>query len=87
MQNRCTTLKINEQSTFMSQIKVDISQNSFVSFILYLFYNADILKVFEQFKYKITIIDFVDDINILTYDTSITNNCRALKKIHVICEL
>jgi hypothetical protein len=87
MQNRCTTLKINEQSTFMNQIKIDISQNFFVSFILYLFYNADIFKIFERFKYKITIINFVNDINILTYDTSITNNCRTLKKIHVICEL
>jgi hypothetical protein len=87
MQNKCTTLRINEQSTFMNQIKVDISQNSFVSLILYLFYNADILKVFERFKYKITVINFVDDINILTYDTSITSNCKALKKTHVICEL
>jgi hypothetical protein len=72
---------------FMNQIKIDISQNSFVSFILYFFYNADILKVFERFKYKITIINFVNDINILTYDTSITSNCKALKKTHVICEL
>jgi predicted RNA binding protein with dsRBD fold (UPF0201 family) len=87
MQNKCTTLRINEQSTFMNQVKIDISQNSFVSLILYLFYNADILKVFERFKYKITIIDFVNDINILTYDINITSNCRALKKIHVICEL
>jgi hypothetical protein len=87
MQNRCTTLKVNKQSTFMNQIKVDISQNSFVSLILYFFYNADILKVFERFKYKITVINFVNDINILMYDTSITSNCRALKKTHVICEL
>ncbi len=87
MQNRYTTLKVSEQSTLMSQLNVDISQNFFVSFILYLFYNADILKVFERFKYKITIIDFVNDINILTYDINITSNCKALKKIHVICEL
>jgi hypothetical protein len=87
MQNKCTTLRINEQSTLMNQIKVDISQNSFVSLILYFFYNANILKIFERFKYKITIIDFVNDINILTYDINITNNCKALKKIHVICEL
>jgi predicted RNA binding protein with dsRBD fold (UPF0201 family) len=87
MQNKRTTLKINEQSTFMNQIKIDISQNSFMSFILYFFYNADILKIFERFKYKITIINFVNDINILTYDTSITSNCKALKKTHVICEL
>ncbi len=87
MQNKCTTLRVNEQLTLMNQIKVDISQNSFVSFILYFFYNADILKVFERFKYKIIVIDFVNDINILTYDTNITNNCKALKKTHVICEL
>ncbi len=87
MQNKRTTLRMSEQSTLMSQIEVDISQNSFVSIILYLLYNAHILKVFERFKYKITIIDFVDDINILTYDTSITSNCKALKKTHVICEL
>jgi hypothetical protein len=58
-----------------------------MSFILYLFYNADILKVFERFKYKITIINFINDINILTYDTNITSNCKTLKKTHVICEL
>jgi hypothetical protein len=87
MQNKCTTIKINLQSTLMSLIKVDISQNFFISLILYLFYNADILKVFERFKYKITITNFVNDINILTYDTSITSNCKALKKIYVICEL
>jgi predicted RNA binding protein with dsRBD fold (UPF0201 family) len=87
MQNKYTTLKINKQSTLMNLIKVDISQNSFVSLILYLFYNANILKIFERFKYKITIINFVNDINILTYDTSITSNCKTLKKTHVICEL
>jgi hypothetical protein len=45
------------------------------------------LKVFERFKYKIIITNFVNDIKILTYDINITNNCRTLKKIHVICEL
>jgi hypothetical protein len=87
MQNRYTTLKINEQSTLMNLIKVDISQNFFISLILYFFYNANILKIFKRFKYKITIINFVNDINILTYDTNITNNYRTLEKTHVICEL
>jgi hypothetical protein len=91
MQNRCTTLKINEQSTFINQIKVEIkiniSQNCFMSFILYFCYNANILKIFKWFKYKITIINFVNDINILIYDINITNNCKTLKKTHVICEL
>jgi hypothetical protein len=87
MQNKHTTLKINEQRTFMNLIKIDISQNSFISFILYFFYNANILKIFERFKYKIKIINFVNDINILTYNINFTNNCKTLKKTHVICEL
>jgi predicted RNA binding protein with dsRBD fold (UPF0201 family) len=87
MQNKHTTLKINNQSTFMNLIKIDISQDSFVSLILYFFYNADILKIFERFRYKITIINFVNDINILTYDINITDNYKAWKKTHVICEL
>jgi hypothetical protein len=73
--------------TFINLIKIDNSQNFFVSFILYFFNNANILKIFKQFKYKITIINFVNDINILTYDINITDNCKTLKKAHVICEL
>ncbi len=71
----------------MNLIKIDISQNFFLSFILYLFYNANILEIFKRFKYKITIINFVKNINILTYDTNIISNCKTLKKTHVICEL
>jgi predicted RNA binding protein with dsRBD fold (UPF0201 family) len=87
MQNKYTTLKINKSSTFMNLIKVDISQNFFVSLILYFFYNEDIFEIFEQFKYKIIIINFINDINILTYDINITSNCKTLKKTYVICEL
>jgi hypothetical protein len=71
----------------MNLIKIDISQNFFVSFILYFFYNADILEIFKRFKYKITIINFVNNINILIYNINITNNCKTLKKTHVIYEL
>ncbi len=71
----------------MNQIKIDILQSFFVSFIWYFFYNANILKIFEKFKYKIIIINFVNDINILTYDINVINNCKTLKKIHVIYEL
>jgi predicted HicB family RNase H-like nuclease len=87
MQNKYTTLKINKYSTLINLIKIEISQNSFISLVLYLFYNANILKIFERFKYKITIINFVNNINILTYDINITNNCKTLKKTHVIYEL
>ncbi len=86
MQNRDTTLTINDQTTPMSRISVDISQDSSISFILYLFYNANILKVFKTSRYKITAINFVNDINILTYDTNTASNCRALEQTHAVSE-
>jgi hypothetical protein len=71
----------------MSRVNVDISKDSSISLILYLFYNADILKSLKRSRYKIIAIEFVNDINILTYETSTKSNCRALKKAHVECEL
>ncbi len=86
MQNKNIILFIDDQTMLMSRINADISQNSFVFLILYLFYNANILKAFEISKYKITVINFVNDINILTYDISTTSNCKALKQTHAMCE-
>ncbi len=87
MKNKHITLIIDDDTTFMSRINVDISQNSFISFIFYLFYNADILKSLKRSRYKIIVIKFMNDINILIYKTSMKNNCRTLKKAHVECEL
>jgi hypothetical protein len=87
MKNRHITLIIDDDTTFMSKINADISQNSSISLILYFFYNADILKSLKRSRYRIIAIEFVNDINILIYETSTKNNCRALKKTHVECEL
>ncbi len=54
---------------------------------MYLFYNADLLKLLEQSPRKIAVIDFVDDINILTYGISTVGNCRLLEKMHEHCLL
>jgi hypothetical protein len=87
MRDRHITLIIDDDTTFMSRVNVDISQDSSIFFIFYFFYNADILKSLKRSRYKIIVIEFVNDINILTYETSTKNNCRALKKTHVECEL
>jgi hypothetical protein len=86
MQNRRITFVINSDTTTMSNVNVDISQNSFVFLILYLFYNADFLKLLKRSFRRVTTLNFVNDINILTYEFNITNNCRILKKMHAHCE-
>ncbi len=87
IKNKHITLIIDDDTTFINKLNVDISQKSSIFFIFYFSFNANILKWLKRSRYKIIIIKFVNDINILTYETSIKNNCKALKKVHVVCEL
>jgi hypothetical protein len=86
MQDRRITFAINNDATTINNINVDISQSFFVFFILYLFYNADFLKLLKRSFRRIAALSFVNDINILTYEFSITSNCRILKEMHAHCE-
>jgi hypothetical protein len=56
-------------STMTSRLmKINISQKSFIFSIFYLFYNVDLLKIFEKLLRRIAIVNFVNEINFLTYD-------------------
>jgi hypothetical protein len=87
MQDKRINLIVKAKQTIMNNVNVDISQKSSMSSILYLFYNANLLKFLEQSSRKMIIIDFVNDINILIYDISMISNCRLLKKMHEHCLL
>ncbi len=86
MQHRRFNLIVNDEIMIMSNVNVDISQNSSIFSILYLFYNVDFLKLLKQLFRSIVAIDFMNNINIFTYDVNITNNCRVLEKMHAHCE-
>ena len=68
------------KKTEINNVNVEISQRSYISSILYWFFNANLLKICEQLK-KTIFIEFVNDVNVLTYSTSTKENCRTLKKI------
>ncbi len=68
MRDRHISLTFDNATMTFRLIKTDISQKSFISSILYLFYNVDLLKVFERSSKRITIVNFVNDINFLIYD-------------------
>ena len=63
------------------KINVNISQNSLFSLMLYLFYNANLLKSCESVKLRFNVIKFVNDINILMYSELTEQNYKMLKKI------
>ena len=65
-------------------IHMKSSQNSFISFILYLFFNADLLELIDRLKIKITIINFVNNINLLIYKKFTKKNYIILKHIHFV---
>jgi hypothetical protein len=70
----------------MNNVNDDLSQDFLISFILYLFYNVDFLKLLKRSFRRVVVLIFVNDINILTYEFNITSNCRVLKKMHAHCE-
>ena len=80
LKNKSTTLIIEDHTMTKRKINVNISQNSLFFSMLYLFYNANLLKSYEDVKLRFNIIEFVNDINILTYNKSTKRNCEILKK-------
>jgi len=59
----------NEQISMMQEVNVDILQRSFISSILFLFFNASLIEKCEALEIKIEVLDFVNDINILFFSS------------------
>jgi len=68
----------DEQISVMQQVNADISQRSFISLILFLFFNASLIKKCKALEIKIKVLDFVNDINILIYDKITESICKSL---------
>ncbi len=79
-------ITIDDYTTMKCNVNVNISQNSLLSLILYLFYNVNLLKAYDDIKLKTNFTNFVNDVNILTYKEFIKRNCRVLSKIYDRCE-
>jgi hypothetical protein len=86
MKNKHISLTLNNATMTFRLIKANISQKSFISLISCLFYNVDLLKIFKKSLKRVTIVNFVNDINFLIYDIFTKQNCRTLKRFHQECE-
>ena len=81
-QNKIIALIINARITKTFNIYIKIFQNSFLLSILYLFCNADLLKICEKLNFKTNVIKFVNNISILTYNINIERNNKTFEKLH-----
>jgi len=78
-------LIFNEQMSTMCKINANISQESFISSIFFLFFKVSLIENCKALKIKIEVLNFVNNINILIYDKFIEKICKTLSKTHDIC--
>ncbi len=69
----------------MRKINANILQRFLISSILFLFFNASLIEKYEVLRIKIKVLNFVNDINILTYDRFIEEICRTLSRAYNVC--
>jgi len=79
-------ITIDDYMMMKRSINVNISQNSLLSSILYLFYNVNLLKACDDIKLKTSFTDFVNDVNILIYKKFMKCNCKVLSEIYDRCK-
>src|SRR6266480_6796433 len=85
MQDRKILLIFDNQKFRILDISVGISQNSSLFPILFLFYNAELLKICNSTIVRVNSLEFVDDVNLLAYGRTTEDNCRQLELIHDRC--
>ena len=67
------------------EINANILQRSLISSILFLFFNASLIKKCKALRIKIKVLDFINDINILVYNKFTEEICKTLSKAHDVC--
>ncbi len=79
-------ITIDDYMMMKCSMNIDISQNSLLSLILYLFYNVNLLKACNDIKLKTNFTNFMNDINICIYEEFIKCNCKVLNEIYNKCK-
>ena len=85
LKDRQSSLTFDGRTSAMRQVNAGIPQGSPVSPILFLFFNAELVKGCEKLGIKASPVGFVDDVNILAYKRSTADTCETLSKAHDVC--
>jgi len=82
LKDRYIIITIDDYTMMKCSVNINISQDSLLSSILYLFYNANLLEACDDIKLRTNFINFVNDVNILTYKKFMKCNCKVLDEIY-----
>ena len=85
MLNKKIILIFDNQKFRILNISMRISQNSFLSSILFLFYNVKLLKICNSTQVRVSSLAFINDVNFLIYELITEKNCKQLKAFHDKC--
>jgi len=80
------TIIIDDYIMMKRSMNINISQDSLLSSILYLFYNVNLLEACDDIKLRTNFTNFMNNINILTYEEFMKCNCRVFSEIYDKCE-
>ncbi len=86
LRNRRIIITINDYMMMKRSVNINISQDSLLSSILYLFYNVNLLKACDDIRLRTSFTNFINNVNILIYKKFIKCNCRVLSEIYDRCE-
>ena len=84
LKNKQFTLSFDNKTSALRLVSASIPQGSPVFSILFLFFNAELVKGCEKLKVKASPVKFVNDVNILTYEKLIVNIYETLNKVHEV---
>jgi hypothetical protein len=85
MNGRIITLILNNEKTEFFSVITGISQDFFCFFILFLFYIAELHNLYDVPALNMSVVDFVNDTQLLIFDNIKKSNCQRLTKIHDRC--
>jgi hypothetical protein len=85
LSERSTTIVVDRVETALQSLAAGVLQGSPLSLMLFLFYNAPLLKALDLLELRLSTLGFADDINLLTYSELTVVNCITLKSAHDRC--
>jgi hypothetical protein len=83
--NRTTTLCLPGYNTDALPTHTGIPQGSPLSPILFLFHNANLVKICNPLTLPASRTGFIDDVNALAFGRSKEENCKTLQTVHERC--
>jgi hypothetical protein len=80
---RETTLQFDNYTLKLFHIEMGISQRSLLSLILYLFYNVNLLEIYNDTELGTSVLKYIDNINVINHETTAEENYIRLSIVYV----